>query len=184
MSQEKAFFWSRSWHFTIAACKDVLVLLLSCLHSSDTLNWLVPLLQIQFTKGIQNESERKGQKREKEELKPSFVPSLSLKCPNNSSIIKTWTRSTKQWCRIPMPSDPRSNTAIAIYPRSSHSTSQIECHVYSIKKKNHLLKSVTKRWLSIYFLQDSPFFALFLQTLVKIYLCFWERWIVSEATNK
>lgn len=125
---------------------------------------LSPLLQMHFIKEIQNQNERKGEKREEEELKHGFTPSLSGKWPNNSRMIKTRMGSTEQWCRTPMPSDPRSNTAVAGYPCSSHSTSQSECQVYHAgEKKNHLLKTVSEREISICFLQDSPFFALFLQ---------------------
>ena len=101
-----------------------------------------PLFCSQFTKRIQNESERKGEKREKEKLKHSFIPPPSLKYLTNPSIIKMWMQSTQQWCRIPP--DPRPSTTIAVYPCSSHSTSRIDCHVYN-RKKNHLLKTVTKR---------------------------------------
>lgn len=45
-----------------------------CTHQTHGID-LSPLLQIQFTKGIQNEGERKGDKRE-EELKHHFIPSL------------------------------------------------------------------------------------------------------------
>lgn len=43
--------------------------------------------------------------------------------------------------------DLRSNTAIAIYPCSSHSTSQIECPLYSIQKK----KLPSDNFLSTFF---------------------------------
>lgn len=49
-----------------------------CTHQTHWID-LSPLLQIQFTKGIQNEGEGKGEKGEKEELKHHFIPSLSAK---------------------------------------------------------------------------------------------------------
>lgn len=48
-----------------------------CTHQTHWIE-ISPLLQIQFTKWIQNEGERKGEKRE-EELKHHFIPSLSAK---------------------------------------------------------------------------------------------------------
>lgn len=93
-------------------------------------------------------------------------------------------QSTQQWCRVLMPSDPRSNTALAAYPCNPHTAPQTQCQVYVIKREKITCWILLQRELPICFLQDSPFLWSLLQTLVKIFLCFWERWIVSEATNK